>query len=614
MSKRAKTVLKIYLSIFIGVVCFFVAYAYRNDALMYITKEDYSKYMVSDKTIEELRIELQNYTIEDKSYNDIDKILEEKLGTYSYTLSDSKYTGVFFLKEDAYQYWYPFGEKAFKDQSIEFEDGSLGTLTVRANFNPFYHTYVIIIAIGAVVIVGLCYLILTLIERKKILKRIFKKIEGFRFMNKLSIQLILINLIAGIVAVSLYFIMYEHRYAFFGFLRDNIVEEDMNTMMENINEETKDIELNDLNYNQIRKIMDKHQSDYTDVILYSNNEIFYANTNSYSYESSIEGSFSNLATISSPLYRTYMLDFENTQSLVLVYSYPLYQYVLPYIFAIIAIAISFYIIPFLWFIQSKVRAIRKMQEDVEVLASGTLEHPVSIVGNDEISELGKDLNIMRESFLESMKSEMRMRESNKDLITSMSHDLRTPLTSLMGYLDILRLKKGDPTQNEQYLDKAMDKVQQIRTLSDEMFEYFLVYGQDEKIDLKPECISEWEAYIEESAQLLRLQGYDVIVKFDVEDINLDMNMRLMKRAVDNLFSNVLKYADSKYPILIMSEVRKGNYQFHMSNSKLEKTEDIESNHIGLKSVEKIIQIHGGEFVVRNKDDFMIMIQIPIQKD
>ena len=612
LSKQAKTVLKIYVSIFIGIVVFFIGYAYRNEVLIHISKENYQSYMVSDKTIEQIKTGLKKYSLNDESYNDISTFLENELQGYSYTLSIYNELSIF--NEDTYQDYYPFEETITKECTIEFQNGSTGRLSVRANFQSFYHSYTLIIGSIGVLITVLCYCLFSLFERKQVVNKLFKRVGRVRFFNKLSFQLISINLVAGILAISLYLLMYEHRYVFFGLLRDSMVSEDTSSVMNAIRKETKDLDLEDTNYNKIQAVIEKYQEDYMDIIVYSEKDVFYANIKSFNIESSIEGSFSNILTINSPIYYTYMIDFKNTSSLVLVYSYPLYKYVLPYIFVISAIAVSFYIIPFLWFIQSKVSAIRKMQKDVEILANGSLEHQIIGLGSDEIGELGRDLNSMRESFLASMESEMRLRESNKDLITSMSHDLRTPLTALMGYLDILRLKKGNPVQMEKYLEKAMEKVEQIKTLSDAMFEYFLVYGQDEKIELKREKIRVWEIYIEESIQLLESQGYQVITKFVGIDAEISLNIHLMKRILDNLFSNILKYADIKHPIIITSELRKGNYQLCMNNTKLKETGNIESNQIGLKSVEKIVQIHGGEFVFRNNENFMIMIKIPLQKN
>ena len=67
---------------------------------------------------------------------------------------------------------------------------------------------------------------------------------------------------------------------------------------------------------------------------------------------------------------------------------------------------------------------------------------------------------------------------------AMSHDLRTPLTVLNGYLEVLKLKKGDPEKQEEYIDRCLKKTGDIRALTDRMFEYALVYEDTETARLR----------------------------------------------------------------------------------------------------------------------------------
>lgn len=92
-----------------------------------------------------------------------------------------------------------------------------------------------------------------------------------------------------------------------------------------------------------------------------------------------------------------------------------------------------------------------------------------------MAELGRSIEEMRLAVLEQMKRENEAILANSRLITSLSHDLRTPLTKLMGYLDILRLDRcRDEEQRAEYLRRASDKALQMRALSDEMFRHFQV--------------------------------------------------------------------------------------------------------------------------------------------
>lgn len=78
------------------------------------------------------------------------------------------------------------------------------------------------------------------------------------------------------------------------------------------------------------------------------------------------------------------------------------------------------------------------------MGSGDLDHPITVRGNDEITSLALDMEKMRLSFQERIKGEEEAKRANSELITSISHDLRTPLTILMGNLDIIADKNAKP--------------------------------------------------------------------------------------------------------------------------------------------------------------------------
>ena len=143
--------------------------------------------------------------------------------------------------------------------------------------------------------------------------------------------------------------------------------------------------------------------------------------------------------------------------------------------------------------------------------------------------------------------------ANSRLITSLSHDLRTPLTKLMGYLDILRLNKcRGEEQRAEYLRKASDKALQMRALSDEMFRHFQIGNS-----LEPEEGREMVSGPLFLGQLLCEQCFDLAeAGFIAEPPVVDGNYRLyirtedICRVFDNLFTNLKKYAAPASPILL----------------------------------------------------------------
>ena len=123
----------------------------------------------------------------------------------------------------------------------------------------------------------------------------------------------------------------------------------------------------------------------------------------------------------------------------------------------------------------------QLSDDVNRIRAGELDLEIEPGDADEIGALASDIDQMRSSIMERMNNERAAQDANNQLITSMSHDIRTPLTSLIGYLDIIA---GHKYKNEQELQKYIascsDKAVQLKDLSDKLFQYFLVYNNEEK--------------------------------------------------------------------------------------------------------------------------------------
>lgn len=109
------------------------------------------------------------------------------------------------------------------------------------------------------------------------------------------------------------------------------------------------------------------------------------------------------------------------------------------------------------------------------MEGGDLDHPITIQGDDELALLATSLDGLRLTLRQQQAEEAQAAAKVKSLITEMSHDLRTPLTTLLLYTEILRHHKYETeAQQDEYLAKIDGKARQIKQLSDNLFEYALV--------------------------------------------------------------------------------------------------------------------------------------------
>ncbi|MDE7219382.1 MAG: HAMP domain-containing protein, partial [Oscillospiraceae bacterium] len=120
-----------------------------------------------------------------------------------------------------------------------------------------------------------------------------------------------------------------------------------------------------------------------------------------------------------------------------------------------------------------VRLLRRLGElsrEAGVLMAGDLDHVIHVKGRDEISGLGEDIERLRRSVLARIEGEREAVGANSRLITSLSHDIRTPLTKLTGYLDILLYRKYETSEeHDAFLRLASEKAAQLKALTDQLF-------------------------------------------------------------------------------------------------------------------------------------------------
>ncbi len=264
-----------------------------------------------------------------------------------------------------------------------------------------------------------------------------------------------------------------------------------------------------------------------------------------------------------------------------------------------------------------IRRIVHLSKEVSLIENGNLEHVIHYTGNDEISLLGKNANNMRNSIIARHKSEKDAWDANSELITSMSHDIRTPLTSLIGYLEILDAKNYHSSEQfDKYIKNCKEKSIQLKDLSDKLFQYFLVFGK-ETIAMEMNTFDVqilFEQLLGEHIFELTNIGFDVHSEFVEESCIITVDILYLKRLFGNLFSNIIKYASIKSPVVISGTIDHSELIISMSNGIKKDSELTDSTNIGLKTCKKIVEQMNGRFETIKKDEkFKVIIVFPIKR-
>ena len=267
------------------------------------------------------------------------------------------------------------------------------------------------------------------------------------------------------------------------------------------------------------------------------------------------------------------------------------------VIAVVLGSVAFFTIMF-WYIRRLTNRIIRLSKEADDIGSGDLEAPITVQGEDELAMLAGEMDSMRKSVIERMGNERRAWEANSELITAISHDIRTPMTALIGYLGLLNEGSFEDTEKEkQFISSAYDKAMELKDLTDELFKYFLVFGRAELQMDREEY--DGRLLLE---QLLGETEFDLTdAGFTVQRIEFEGECTVrtdplyIKRVVDNLISNAKKYADRGQTLLIVSELKDGKLSVSMSNAVAKDGPRVESTKIGLRTCEKIMDAMGGSF-------------------
>lgn len=266
-------------------------------------------------------------------------------------------------------------------------------------------------------------------------------------------------------------------------------------------------------------------------------------------------------------------------------------------------------------IRSKLHYIAELEDEIRILEGGDLSYPMTVRGKDELADLANGIECMRISILERQQGETNAQKANRELIAAMSHDLRTPLTSLLGYLELLLQGKfNNEQQVHHFLVRSQEKAQRIKDLSDKLFEYFLVYAQAEN-NIQMEAVDAFQFFsqvLDEHIFDLTSSGFIVHLDSSGFVAKIQIETDTMFRVFDNLFGNIKKYADKTYPVIIHLNILNKIISIDIKNHIDLSRDQTEGTYIGLHTCDSVIHMHGGSFVASKEHGcFSVKILLPI---
>ena len=270
-----------------------------------------------------------------------------------------------------------------------------------------------------------------------------------------------------------------------------------------------------------------------------------------------------------------------------------------------------------WIYTSMINPIKKLQTAVQNIKEGNLDFVLEVDGDDEFSELCRDFEEMRKRLKESAEEKVLMDKENKELISNISHDLKTPITAVKGYVEGIMDGVADtPEKIDRYVKTIYNKTNEMDHLINELTFY-------SKIDTNriPYTFSKLnvEDYFSDCAEEVGLEletrGIELVYANYVEDnVQVIADGEQIRRVIHNIISNAIKYMDKPKGIIQIRIKDVGDFiQVEIEdNGKGIAAKDLPSifdrfyrtdvsrnsskggSGIGLSIVKKILEDHGGK--------------------
>ncbi|WP_313232687.1 sensor histidine kinase [Tissierella praeacuta] len=283
------------------------------------------------------------------------------------------------------------------------------------------------------------------------------------------------------------------------------------------------------------------------------------------------------------------------------------------IFIIVTLSLICILCIFLFVMQRK--QLRQML-DVLVAAKNGENKKIFIKDNGVVSKISFEINELIYSHNQELSRQKRLEQANKELLTSLSHDVRTPLTSLLGYLDALEIDIVDDGEKEEYIKIARKKAYDLKRLIDTLFDWFKIDSKELKLimqdtdicGLTKEIVIDW---------LPTLEQKEITPEIEIPDEEwiLELDTSAYKRMVSNLIQNAVEHSSCSHLKVaakqnngIISIIVKDN-GIGIGKDKLpqvferlykgDTSRSRQSSGLGLSIVKELAKMHGGRVTAQS---------------
>jgi len=229
---------------------------------------------------------------------------------------------------------------------------------------------------------------------------------------------------------------------------------------------------------------------------------------------------------------------------------------------IFALIYSVVLFKYLIKILEKIRILNKTSEE---LSKGDFN---TVLPEDMgiLSPFSKNLNMIKEGFKIAVEKEVKSQSMKTELITNVSHDLKTPLTSIITYIDLLKDEKIDEEMRLEYIDVLDRKSKRLKVLIDDLFDVSKAASGNIELDLEDlDVIALLRQTLGEMEEKINESGLQMKINLPENKIVCKLDGRKTYRVFENIINNILKYSMKNSRVYIDTEENENNIRFVFKN-------------------------------------------------
>lgn len=287
----------------------------------------------------------------------------------------------------------------------------------------------------------------------------------------------------------------------------------------------------------------------------------------------------------------------------------------------VIVGVLVFCISFLLLEESSMRYIGEISRAMRQISNGDLNTVVEVKDDNEFSEMASDLNQLAENIKDLIERERAAEKSKNELITNVAHDLRTPLTSIIGYLELLKVPNSaiSPEKRLEYTQVACNKAKHLEKLIEDLFGFTkLNYGKIAMRLQKLDLVKLLSQLLEEFYPSFCEKGLTYELRCSVDSLMIVADGNLLARLFENLIANAIKYGEDGKKIVVyvrpegkMVSASVVNYGLVIPAEELpcifnkfyrveqSRATDTGGTGLGLAIAKNIVTMHGGTIEARS---------------